>query len=264
MTAAAVVQEQQVSADSAVGRRDRGLHRESALELVNISKTYPGRPPVHALRDVSLRVLPAELVAVAGPSGSGKSTFLHVAGTLERPSNGTLRIAGEDVSSLIDRDLSSVRAQHIGFVFQQFHLLENEGIVENVAQGLLYRGLRRGARRREALKALARVGLGDRVSHRPSELSGGERQRVAIARALVGRPALVLADEPTGNLDSATGAALIDLLRELNAEGTTIIVVTHEAEVAAAMMRQVVMRDGRIVSDSGTTADGPRLLQSHR
>lgn len=248
----------------AVADLDGAMPAPAALELTNVTKTYPGRQAVHALRDVSLRVKRGELVAVIGPSGSGKSTLLHVAGTLERPTHGAVRIAGDDVSSLDDRALSSVRARHIGFVFQQFFLLEHEGMIDNVAQGLLYRGVRAAERRRAAIDALERVGLGDRLGHRPQELSGGERQRVAIARALVGRPALILADEPTGNLDSATGARLLDLLRELNSDGTTIVVVTHDSEVAAAMKRQVLMRDGRIERDStcvqGThgQADGVR------
>jgi putative ABC transport system ATP-binding protein len=246
------------------GRAVGDVDHPAALELVNVTKTYPGRPAVHALRDVSLQVSHGELVALVGPSGSGKSTLLHVAGTLERPTYGALRISGDDVSSLHDGELSNVRARHIGFVFQQFFLLEHEGIVENVAQGLLYRGVRAGERRRAAIHALERVGLGDRLGHRPRELSGGERQRVAIARALVGRPALILADEPTGNLDSAAGSRLLELLRELNSQGTTIVVVTHDTDVAAAMTRQVLMRDGRIVSDSATNPPARHRLDGVR
>jgi putative ABC transport system ATP-binding protein len=220
------------------------------LELVDVVKQYRGDPPVFALHGVDLRIDEGELVAIVGASGSGKSTLLHVMGTLERPTHGVVRIAGEDTSTMTDGQLSGLRARHLGFVFQQFFLLDGMSVVDNVADGLLYRDVRIADRRRLAAEAIERVALGHRTKHRPNQLSGGEQQRVAIARALVGRPALVMADEPTGNLDTSTGAAILDLLRELHAEGTTIIVVTHDRDVAAAMDRRVEIRDGRIVDDS--------------
>jgi putative ABC transport system ATP-binding protein len=220
----------------------------AVLELEGVTKRY-GEPPVWALRGVSFAVEPGELVAIVGPSGSGKSTLLHVLGTLERPSEGRVSITGLDVAELPDRDLAALRATSIGFVFQQFFLAEHSTIHENVADGLLYAGARASARRDFARDALSRVGLGDRLSAKPPQLSGGERQRVAIARALVGRPAIMLADEPTGNLDSATGQQILALLDELHAEGATIIVITHEREIAERFPRQITVRDGRVVSD---------------
>jgi putative ABC transport system ATP-binding protein len=220
----------------------------SVLALDDVTKTYGSDPPVPALQGVSFRIDPGELVAIVGPSGSGKSTLLHLMGTLERPSSGRVAITGVDVAELNDRDLAAVRATRIGFVFQQFFLAEHSTALENVADGLLYRGVPVTERRERAAEALTRVGLGDRLRARPNQLSGGERQRVAIARALVGRPAIVLADEPTGNLDSATGQSIMALIDELNAEGATIVVITHEHEVAAHFPRQISLRDGRIVS----------------
>jgi putative ABC transport system ATP-binding protein len=222
----------------------------SVLELDGVSKVYGAEPPVAALRGVSFSVRRGELAAIVGPSGSGKSTLLHIIGTLERPSSGIVRIGGVDAAQLNDRDLSQLRAREIGFVFQQFFLAEHATVRENVADGLLYAGVPAAERSRRADEALERVGLSDRASFKPTKLSGGERQRVAIARALVGRPAIVLADEPTGNLDSATGASIIELIRELNAAGATILMITHEAGLADQMPRQIRVLDGQIVSDT--------------
>ncbi len=225
------------------------------LELLEVTKSYPGDPPVEALRGVSLAITRGELVALVGPSGSGKSTLLHVMGTLDRPTSGTVRVAGHDTGQLADRVLSGLRARAIGFVFQQFFLLDSQTALDNVANGLLYAGRPQAERRRAAAEALQRVGLAHRLSHRPGQLSGGEQQRVAIARAIVGRPAIVLADEPTGNLDSASGASILGLLLDLNrTDGATIAVITHDHDVAAALPRQVWIRDGRVESDTGGAA----------
>ena len=207
-----------------------------------------------ALAGVNLRIDEGELVAIVGPSGSGKTTLLHVMGTLERPTAGVVRVAGEDTSTMSDKQLSGLRARRLGFVFQQFFLLDGLSVLDNVADGLLYRGGRVAERRRLATVAIERVGLAHRGGHRPNQLSGGEQQRTAIARALAGRPALVMADEPTGNLDSATGASLLELLRELHREGTTIVVITHDRDVADAMDRRIEIRDGRIIVDTPTGA----------
>ncbi len=222
----------------------------TTLDLDAVTKTYGSDPPVPALQGVSFSVRSGDLVAIVGPSGSGKSTLLHLMGTLERPTSGRVAITGLDVAEMSDRDLATVRATRIGFVFQQFFLAEHSSALENVADGLLYAGAAVEERRERAADALARVGLGDRLHSRPTQLSGGERQRVAIARALVGRPAIVLADEPTGNLDSVTGQAIMALIDELNADGATIVVITHEHEVAARCSRQIALLDGRVVSDS--------------
>ena len=229
----------------------------AVLEINDVFKSYPGSPPVTALAAVDLEIHAAERAAVLGPSGSGKTTLLHVAGTLERPSSGSVRIGGQEVSALSDAELSAVRGRRLGFVFQQFHLLDHLDAVQNVALGLLYRGEQTRDRRAAAVDALDRVGLAHRLGHKPVQLSGGERQRVAIARAVAGHPDVVFADEPTGNLDSVADGQIIDLLVGLTADGTAVVVVTHDPAVAAAMDRRVVMQDGRIIADDGPPGDWP-------
>ncbi|MEZ5282338.1 MAG: ABC transporter ATP-binding protein [Acidimicrobiales bacterium] len=232
------------------GRTPTAATPFGAIELRNASKHYPGNPPVRALDDVTVRIDHGELVAVVGPSGSGKSTMLTVMGTLDQPTAGTVLVDGIDTTTLDDNRLAGLRARRIGFVFQQFFLLPGMSTVDNVANGLLYQGVKLAERRDRAVAALERVGLGHRLGHRPNQLSGGEQQRVAVARALVHDPAFVLADEPTGNLDSRSTAAVVDLLEGLHAEGTTIVVITHDLDLAQRFPRQLSILDGRLQADT--------------
>lgn len=221
------------------------------LSLHGVTKEYPTTPPVHALGGIDFAVTRGELVGVVGPSGSGKSTLLHIMGTLDRPTAGEVTVAGYDIADLSDKDMSALRSRHIGFVFQQFHLLSGYTALDNVADGLLYTGSNVAARRRMARQALERVGLGHRLGHVATKLSGGERQRVAVARALVGTPSIVLADEPTGNLDTKNSAGIVELIRQINDEGVTFVVITHNQEIAEAFPRTVGLRDGLIEYDTG-------------
>ncbi len=240
---------------------DLGGAERPVLDVAGVNKSYPGEPPVQALREVSLAIGSGELVGIVGPSGSGKTTLLQLMGTLDHPTSGQVRITGLDVAAMADDDVAYLRATRIGFIFQQFFLTEHATVLDNVADGLLYAGVSLKQRREQAIEALELVGLERRATARPTQLSGGQRQRVAIARALVGRPAIVLADEPTGNLDQATGHAILGLIDELHQAGSTIVVITHDHAIAERMGRKVEILDGRIVADTGRAAAGsePRL-----
>ena len=222
------------------------------MELIEVRKSYPGKPPVEALRGLNLVVHRGELLALVGTSGSGKSTMLNIMGALDRPTSGKLCVDGQDLSNFSDRELSTLRGSRIGFIFQQFHLIAGLSVLENVSTGLLYQGINRSLRMEKATQLLSRVGLGDRMTHLPHELSGGQQQRVAIARALMGDPAIVLADEPTGNLDSETSEEIMDLIHQLNEGGSTIVVVTHDGELARSLPGVVTLLDGLVKSDSRT------------
>ena len=222
---------------------------DPVLEISGLTKEYPGSPPVRALDGIDLTIERGEAVAIVGPSGSGKSTLLHMMGTLDRPTSGSIAIAGRNLDGLSDAELSAVRSRHIGFVFQQFHLLPGYTALDNVADGLLYRGTPLDERRQLGRAALERVGLADRAGHHAQNLSGGERQRVAVARALVGLPDIILADEPTGNLDSKMSDAVVGLLSDLHQAGMTLVVITHETDIAHRFARHVEIRDGRVVFD---------------
>jgi putative ABC transport system ATP-binding protein len=243
--------------DAADGSVTRAVH-VPVLEVDDVTKSYPGEPSVQALRGVNLTIGQGELVGIVGPSGSGKTTLLQLMGTLDRPTRGRVRITGLDIATMADDDVAYLRATRIGFVFQQFFLAEHSTLTDNVADGLLYAGVPLARRRQLAVEALELVGLRNRSTARPTQLSGGQRQRVAIARALVGRPAIVLADEPTGNLDQVTGLSILALIDQLHESGSTIVVITHDRTIAERMLRQVEILDGHIVADSGAAGTEPR------
>ncbi len=222
----------------------------AVMELIGVQKSYAGNPPVEALRGIDLTINEGELIGLVGTSGSGKSTMLNIMGALDHPTEGKVRIQGQDLSALSDRQLSSLRGKRIGFIFQQFHLIAGLSLVENVATGVLYQGASRSQRIKNGIRLLTKVGLGNRLDHLPHQLSGGEQQRVAVARALMGEPAIILADEPTGNLDSKTSEEIVKLLHQLNKDGSTIIVVTHDRELASSFPGMVTLRDGLVESDS--------------
>jgi|TARA_B110000263_G_scaffold249774_1_gene268458 putative ABC transport system ATP-binding protein len=224
--------------------------KPAVMELIGVQKSYPGNPPVEALRGIDLTINEGELIGLVGTSGSGKSTMLNIMGALDHPTEGKVRIQGQDLSALSDRQLSSLRGRRIGFIFQQFHLIAGLSLVENVATGVLYQGASRSQRIKNGIRLLTQVGLGNRLDHLPHQLSGGEQQRVAVARALMGEPAIILADEPTGNLDSKTSEEIVKLLHQLNKDGSTIIVVTHDRELASSFPGMVTLRDGLVESDS--------------